>query len=95
MYALDFLAYVIYQVLQIYKYAVIIYVILSMLISFNVINHNNRLISILMDSLFKLTEPLLKIIRKFLPNIGAIDLSPVILIILIEATQFVMTKYGF
>tara|TARA_B100000614_G_C14444587_1_gene451705 strand:- start:389 stop:676 length:288 start_codon:yes stop_codon:yes gene_type:complete len=95
MYALDFLAYVIYQVLQIYKYAVIIYVILSMLISFNVINYNNRLISILMDSLFKLTEPLLKIIRKFLPNIGAIDLSPVILIILIEATQFVMTKYGF
>ena len=95
MYALDFLAYVIYQVLQIYKYAVIIYVILSMLISFNVINHNNRLISILMDSLFKLTEPLLKIIRKFLPNIGAIDISPVILIILIEATQFVMTKYGF
>tara|TARA_Y100000589_G_C27070867_1_gene595349 strand:+ start:295 stop:441 length:147 start_codon:yes stop_codon:yes gene_type:complete len=48
-----------------------------------------------MDSLFKLTEPLLKIIRKFLPNIGAIDISPVILIILIEATQFVMTKYGF
>ncbi|MBC11194.1 MAG: hypothetical protein CMP32_04695 [Rickettsiales bacterium] len=95
MYALDFLAYVIYQVLQIYKYAVIIYVILSMLISFNVINYNNRLISILMDSLFKLTEPLLKIIRKFLPNIGAIDISPVILIILIEATQFVMTKYGF
>ena len=95
MYALDFLAYVIYQVLQIYKYAVIIYVILSMLISFNVINYNNRLISILMDSLFKLTEPLLKIIRKFLPNIGAIDSSPVILIILIEATQFVMTKYGF
>ena len=95
MYALDFLAYVIYQVLQIYKYAVIIYVILSMLISFNVINYNNRLISILMDSLFKLTEPLLKIIRKFLPNIGAIDISPVILIILIEVTQFVMTKYGF
>ena len=47
-----------------------------------------------MDCLYKLTEPLLKRIRRFLPNFGAIDLSPVLLIILIEALQFVMTKYG-
>ena len=66
-----------------------------MLISFNIINYNNKLISMVMDFLFRLTEPLLKIIRKFLPNFGAIDISPVILIIIIEATQFVMTKYGF
>ena len=48
-----------------------------------------------MDFLFKLTEPILRVIRRFLPNLGSVDLSPVILIILIEATQFVMTKYGF
>jgi YggT family protein len=48
-----------------------------------------------MDFLYKLTEPLLKIIRKFLPSFGAFDLSPVLLIIIIEATQYVMTKYGF
>tara|TARA_A100001011_G_scaffold395754_1_gene491689 strand:- start:632 stop:832 length:201 start_codon:yes stop_codon:yes gene_type:complete len=66
-----------------------------MLISFNVINYNNSLVSIIMDFLYRLTEPLLKIIRRFLPNFGAIDLSPVLLIILIEATQYVMTKYGF
>ena len=47
-----------------------------------------------MDCLYKITEPLLRIIRKILPNFGAIDLSPVLLIILIEALQFVMTKYG-
>ena len=95
MYFLDFFLYIIFQVLQIYKYAVIVYVILSMLISFNIINTNNRIISIVMDFLFKLIEPLLRVIRNVIPNFGAIDVSPVILIIVIEALQYIMTKYGF
>ena len=95
MYFVDFFLYIIFQVLQIYKYAVIIYVILSMLISFNIINTNNRIISIVMDFLFKLIEPLLRVIRNVIPNFGAIDVSPVILIIIIEALQYIMTKYGF
>ncbi len=95
MYFVDFFLYIIFQILQIYKYAVIIYVILSMLISFNIINTNNRIISIVMDFLFKLIEPLLRVIRNVIPNFGAIDVSPVILIIIIEAFQYIMTKYGF
>lgn len=94
MYFVDFFLYIIFQILQIYKYAVIIYVILSMLISFNIINTNNRIISIVMDFLFKLIEPLLRVIRNVIPNFGAIDVSPVILIIVIEAFQYIMTKYG-
>ena len=95
MYFVDFFLYIIFQILQIYKYAVIIYVIISMLISFNIINTNNRIISIVMDFLFKLIEPLLRVIRNVIPNFGAIDVSPVILIIIIEAFQYIMTKYGF
>ena len=95
MYFVDFFLYIIFQVLQIYKYAVIVYVILSMLISFNIINTNNRIVSIVMDFLFKLIEPLLRVIRNVIPNFGAIDVSPVILIIIIEAFQYIMTKYGF
>ena len=95
MYFVDFFLYIIYQILQFHKYAVIIYVVLSMLISFNIINTNNRIISIVMDFLFKLIEPLLRVIRNVIPNFGAIDVSPVILIIIIEAFQYIMTKYGF
>ena len=95
MYFIDFFLYIIFQILQVYKYAVIIYVIVSMLISFNIINTNNRIISIVMDFLFKLIEPLLRVIRNVIPNFGAIDISPVILIIIIEAFQYIMTKYGF
>ncbi len=95
MYFVDFFLYIIFQILQIYKYAVIIYVIVSMLISFNIINTNNKIISIVMDFLFKLIEPLLRVIRNIIPNFGAIDVSPVILIIVIEAFQYIITKYGF
>ena len=95
MYFIDFFLYIIFQILQVYKYAVIIYVIVSMLISFNIINTNNKIISIVMDFLFKLIEPLLRVIRNIIPNFGAIDVSPVILIIVIEAFQYIMTKYGF
>ena len=94
MYFIDFFAYIIFQILQIYKYSVIFYVIISMLVSFNVININNKIISIIMDFLFRLIEPLLKVIRNIIPNFGAIDISPVILIIIIEAFQYIMTKYG-
>ncbi len=94
MYFFDFFAYIIFQILQIYKYAIIIYVITSMLISFNIINTNNKIISIIMDFLFRLIEPLLRVIRNIIPNFGALDVSPVILIIIIEALQYIMTKYG-
>ena len=95
MYFIDFFAYILFQILEVYKYAIIFYVILSMLISFNIINTENRIVSIIMDFLFRLIEPLLAVIRKVIPSIGAIDISPIVLIIIIEALQFVMTKYGF
>ena len=94
MFFVDFFTYILFQLLQFYKYAVIIYVIISMLVSFNIINTNNKIISIIMDFLFRLIEPLLSI-RKVVPSFGAIDISPVILIILIEAFQYIITKYGF
>jgi YggT family protein len=91
----DFIMYIIYQILNLYKYSVIVYVIISMLISFNVININNQFISMIMNFLFKLVEPSLRIIRRIIPNFGSIDITPVILIILIESILYIMTKYSF
>ena len=92
---IDFFMYIIYQILNLYKYSVIVYVIISMLISFNVININNQFISIIMNFLYKLVEPSLRIIRKIIPNFGSIDITPVILIILIESILYIITKYSF
>ena len=91
---IDFFMYIIYQILNLYKYSVIVYVIISMLISFNVININNQFISMIMNFLFKLIEPSLRIIRRIIPNFGSIDITPVILIILIESILYIITKYS-
>ena len=94
MFFVDFIGYFFYQFLQIYKYAVIIYVVINMLMSFNIINNHNRLVSMLHDFLYRLIEPILNLIRRFVPTFGSIDISPIILIILLEATQYVIVKYG-
>ena len=92
---IDFFMYIIYQILNLYKYSVIVYVIINMLISFNVININNQFITIIMNFLYKLVEPSLRIIRKIIPNFGSIDITPVILVILIESILYIITKYSF
>ena len=71
------------SVVSIYIWILIINAILSWLISFNVLNTSNRLVYSLLDISYKMTDPLLRSIRNFLPNLGSIDISPVVLILLL------------
>ena len=71
------------SIINIYIWVIIINVILSWLITFNVLNTQNRFVYLLMDSSYKLTSPLLDRIRRFIPNLGSIDISPVVLILLL------------
>ena len=70
-------------VIQIYIYILIASAILSWLIAFNVVNTRNQFVAIVTDTLWKLTEPVLRPIRRILPNLGGLDLSPVVLILLL------------
>ncbi len=67
--------------IELYVWLVIISAILSWLVSFNVVNTSNRLVFTIGDFLYRLTEPALRPIRKVLPNLGGIDISPIILIL--------------
>ena len=71
------------SVVSIYIWILIINAILSWLIAFNVLNTSNRLVYSLLDVSYKMTDPLLRPIRNFLPNLGGIDISPVVLILLL------------
>ena len=82
-----------WEILRYYSYVVIAYVVLSWLVSFNVLNSQNRLVFIILDFTYRLTEPLLRKIRNFLPNLGALDISPVILLFLIWILKMVMQIY--
>jgi len=68
-------------VIDLYIWVVIIGAILSWLIAFNVVNTQNRFVYSVADMLYRLTEPALRPIRRVLPNLGGIDISPVILIL--------------
>ena len=70
-------------VIQIYIYILIASAILSWLIAFNVVNTRNQFVAVVTDTLWKLTEPVLRPIRRILPNLGGLDLSPVVLILLL------------
>ena len=70
-------------VIQIYIYILIASAILSWLIAFNVVNTRNQFVAVVTDTLWRLTEPVLRPIRRILPNLGGLDLSPVVLILLL------------
>src|SRR6476620_12726255 len=70
-------------VIDLYIWVVIASAILSWLVAFNVVNMNNRFVLSIADMLYRLTEPALRPIRSILPNLGGIDISPVILILLL------------
>ena len=65
---------VVWEILRYYSYVVIAYVILSWLVSFNVLNSQNKLVFTVLDFTYRLTEPFLRRIRNFLPNLGALDI---------------------
>jgi len=77
------LANLISQVIWLYMLALIFSVILSWLVQFNVINTSNRFVYQIGDFLYRITEPALRPIRSFIPSVGGIDLSPLILILIL------------
>ena len=83
----------VYELLNIYKYIVIVNVIISWLVAFNVLNTHNRFVYSILELSYKLTEPMLNKLRRFLPNLGTLDISPVILLVLIWFLQTCMYLY--
>jgi len=71
------------SVINIYIWLIIINVILSWLVSFNILNTQSRFVFAILNATHQLTDPALNKIRKFIPNLGSIDVSPVVLILLL------------
>ena len=81
------------SVITIYIWILIINALLSWLIAFNVLNTSNRLVYSLLDISYKMTDPLLKPIKNFLPNLGNIDISPIVLILLLMFARNLIFEY--
>lgn len=83
------------KILDIYTWLVIASVIFSWLIAFNVVNTNNRIIFTVWDFLNRVTEPAMRPIRRIMPNLGAVDLSPLVLILLLWFLQRLVVEVFF
>ena len=68
-------------IIELYMWAVMIGVVLSWLVAFNVVNTSNRFVYVVGDFIYRITEPLQAPIRRVLPNLGGLDLSPMVLIL--------------
>jgi YggT family protein len=81
--------------LSLFVWALIIGAIVSLLIAFNVLDTRNRAVWAIADFFQRLTEPALRPLRRFMPNLGGIDLSPVALILLLQAARILLAEIQF
>ena len=83
------------KLIYLYIWVLIINALISWLVAFNVLNTSNRFVYSVLEVSYRLTAPPLNFIRKFLPNLGPIDISPVILILaLMFIRNFVFEMFG-
>ena len=81
------------QIIDLYKLVLLIYIIATWLISFNIINTSNRFIYSAMEILYRLSEPSLRLVRKYVPTFGNIDISPIIVYLLLWFIQSLLIEY--
>jgi YggT family protein len=86
---------IIIEILHIYWWIVILSAIASWLIAFGVINTYNRGAAMVLDILYRLTEPVYRPIRKFLPNVGGLDLSPIIVLLIIWFAEMELIQFAY
>ena len=81
------------QIINLYQLILLIYIVATWLISFNIVNTSNRFVYGLMNSLYRLCEPSLRLVRQYLPNLGSIDISPVIVYLLLWFIKSLIIEY--
>ena len=83
------------QIMQFYFYIILASVISSWLIAFQVINIRNQFVSQIVYLLHALTNPLFDRVRRFMPNLGNLDLSPIVVIFGLIFLQNLIAEYGY
>ena len=83
------------ELISLYIWAVIIAAVFSMLAAFGVLDTRNRMVWTIGDFLYRLTEPALRPVRSVLPNLGGIDISPIIVIVVLGAVQRALLPWFF
>lgn len=81
------------QIINLYVFVLGVYIILSWLIGFNIVNRYQPVVAKVNDVLTRITEPALRPIRKYMPDLGGLDLSPIVLILLLNFLDNLLHGY--
>ena len=84
--------FLIYSLIQLVIFVVIVNAILSWLIAFDVLNIRNPTVNRILRALDAITDPMLRPIRRFMPNLGGIDISPIVLLLLLQALRILIER---
>ena len=87
------LLYLIIQIINLFQFVLIIYIVLTWLVNFNIINTSNRFVYSILDALYRLCEPSLNFVRRYLPTFGAIDLSPIVVYLVLWFMKSLLIEY--
>ena len=87
------LLYLIIQIINLFQFVLIIYIVLTWLVNFNVINTGNRFVYSILDTLYRLCEPSLNFVRRYLPTFGGIDLSPIVVFLGLWFIKSLLIEY--
>ena len=81
------------QIINLYQFILIVYIITTWLLNFNIINASNRLVFTLMDAMYRLCEPSLRLVRRYLPVFGTLDLSPIVVYLGLWFVKSLLIEY--
>ena len=81
------------QIINLFQFILIVYIILTWLVNFNIINTGNRFVYSILDTLYRLCEPSLNFVRRYLPTFGAIDLSPIVVYLALWFVKSLLIEY--
>ena len=87
------LLWLIIEIIQLYQFVLIVYIIATWLIAFNIVNTSNRFVYSVMDILYRLSEPSLRLVRRYIPTFGNVDISPIIVFIVLIFIKKLLVEY--
>ena len=87
------LLYLIIQIINLFEIILIVYIVLTWLVNFNIINTGNRFVYTILDGLYRLCEPSLNFVRRYLPSFGGLDLSPIVVFLGLWFIKSLLIEY--
>tara|TARA_B100000676_G_C17484045_1_gene534891 strand:+ start:134 stop:415 length:282 start_codon:yes stop_codon:yes gene_type:complete len=81
------------QIIGLFQFILVIYIIGTWLVNFNIINSNNKFVYTIMEAMYRICEPSLNFVRKYLPSFGSIDLSPIVVYLGLWFIKSLLVEY--